>query len=363
MKACNIEFFDKDFKLLYHTNVDSAPYAEDYLNPKESKVDILLSDSSKVTTGNYIRIQNSYTEYFGIVKSVSTKTDVIATVSYSSFLSKFDQEVLFDTNLQGTDTLEGILARYIINVWGTSAVDSGNDSVETVPGLVVTLRSRSIKSWSLNLKSDITDSHYCKVASFLKTFILQAMKKYGISFRVIPDFDNKQIRVSIGTDSSINKTIEAGLPNVISKEIVIAQGTGETNKLLVYDSTLGESMAANPIIYYLHTDDTYTTQNRNRRTPVIRHVEIVSSSDKNTFAQLAQNSADDILGNVEHENYITIECLIDDSLIRPLELDFGQYVHVISNGKQYTSILTGKEIEDTVVLTFGTLRLDLTTKI
>jgi hypothetical protein len=49
-----------------------------------------------------------------------------------------------------------------------------------------------------------------------------------------------------------------------------------------------------------------------------------------------------------------------DALIHPEQMEFGQVVKIISDGTEYTSILTAREIGQTVKLIFGTVRLDLT---
>ena len=48
-------------------------------------------------------------------------------------------------------------------------------------------------------------------------------------------------------------------------------------------------------------------------------------------------------------------------MITPLSLNIGRVVNIIHNGVAYNSILTGKEISNSLVkLIFGTIRLDLT---
>ena len=54
------------------------------------------------------------------------------------------------------------------------------------------------------------------------------------------------------------------------------------------------------------------------------------------------------------------EKAVDASLIHPEDMEFGQVVKIVSDGTEYTSILTGKEISETYKLIFGTVRLDLT---
>ena len=47
----------------------------------------------------------------------------------------------------------------------------------------------------------------------------------------------------------------------------------------------------------------------------------------------------------------------------PELIEIGQVVAVISEGKAYNSMLTGRQVEDTTLLIFGSIRLDLTKRI
>lgn len=74
----------------------------------------------------------------------------------------------------------------------------------------------------------------------------------------------------------------------------------------------------------------------------------------------AWSIADDIFSGIEWNNLIELRVLNDDSLIRPQELELGQLVVIKHDDVLYPSILTGLRFEDTITLSFGTIRLDLT---
>lgn len=362
MKAYSIEFFDaQTFELIYYTNLQHVEYNEDYINPTTADLLINLADSNILETGNYIRIVKDEIEYFGIVQEVTSKNNYQTQIKYASFLQKFDQEILFNVDVQGTRTFEEVLAQMIIDIWVNSASFNGSDAVENVRGLSVYTASET-RNWGLNLKSDVEGTHFCKISSFMNTFITKAMSKYNISFRVVPDFTAKTIKVYIGKISGGPKTIEADRPNVLSKSVTIAQNYNDVNKLLMYDTSLPNPLT-DPIIYYLHQDDTYDRQNRNRIYPIVRRVELITPNDSKTFAEMAKEKADDILGGITRNNYIELEVTADDELVNQRNLEYGQEINIISNGTKYVSVLTGKKIEDTVTLVFGTLRLNLTSRI
>lgn len=78
------------------------------------------------------------------------------------------------------------------------------------------------------------------------------------------------------------------------------------------------------------------------------------------FIEKAHDKAYQTFSKNKYDNLIELEMAIDDDLINPMTLKTGQVVNIISEGVSYTSILSGREIEDTTTLIFGTIRLELT---
>ncbi len=78
------------------------------------------------------------------------------------------------------------------------------------------------------------------------------------------------------------------------------------------------------------------------------------------FIEKAHDKAYQTFSKNKYDNLIELEMAIDDDLINPMALKTGQVVNIISEGVSYTSILSGREIEDTTTLIFGTIRLELT---
>lgn len=78
------------------------------------------------------------------------------------------------------------------------------------------------------------------------------------------------------------------------------------------------------------------------------------------FEDKAYTKALQTFSKNKYDNLIELEVAADDEMIKPTALKIGQVVNVISEGNSYTSILSGREIEDTIVLIFGTIRLELT---
>lgn len=381
MKPYNVEIFNREFELLAHTNVDDIKIDYDYLKPNDSELVIRLTGfydtfaaqavidensggllramsipeleglMDAVGVGAYIRLQRDDTDIFGVITSVTTADDQLLTkLGIQPFPAAiFSTEILFDTDQQGTVALETVIANQI-----TASFINSSDTIQNIPGLSVTTTSSTI-SWGMNLKSDTEGMHHC-VIDFYDVLIRRALEEYGIAIHTSVDFQNDTIDLTIGKVVG-TQTIEADLPNVFAKTFLINESSKNTNKLDVYDTANYTTVRT----YYKHTDGTYDTTNNNRLYPVVREIGTATADEDNTFIVNADAVAASVFGEVTYNNLIEIKCLYDDALIRPMDLDIGSIVTVIHEGKAYTSIMTGYELEDNVInLIFGSIRADLT---
>ena len=381
MKPYNVEIFNREFELLAHTNVDDIKIDYDYLKPNDSELEIRLTGfydtfaaqavidensggllramsipeleglMDAVGVGAYIRLQRDDTDIFGVITSVTTADDQLLTkLGIQPFPAAiFSTEILFDTNQQGTVALETVIANQI-----TASFINSSDTIQNIPGLSVTTTS-STTTWGMNLKSDTEGMHHC-VIDFYDVLIRRALEEYGIAIHTSVDFQNDTIDLTIGKVVG-TQTIEADLPNVFAKTFLINESSKNTNKLDVYDTADYTTVRT----YYKHTDGTYDTTNNNRLYPVVREIGTATADEDNTFVVNADSVAASVFGEVTYNNLIEIKCLCDDALIRPMDLDIGSVVTVIHEGKAYTSIMTGYELEDNVInLIFGSIRADLT---
>ena len=355
MQAFNVEIFERNFTLRSHTVVEDVQYSEDYLSPDDNELTLLTVDAQK---GDYIRITNGNDEYFGIINTVSSKEEGLVEIGYKSFLSLFDTDCMFDTTLQdGTVSLEQTLANIISNMF-----ISNSDSSMNVPGLSVATTS-STTGWGFNLKSDTENMHHC-IVNMLNVLIIRSMELYRVRLKVVPDVQSRTITLQIGRNAADPVTVEADLPNVINKNVVIKETNNDVNKLVVYDT---ESYTTTRT-YYLHPNGTYNMTNSNRILPVVQEIrgtapERNGSTITRTFAKMADSEAAEVFGSIEYNNLIELEMLNDDSLVNPYNMEVGQVVNVISDGVSYNSILTGRKIGQTTTLIFGTVRLDLTKRL
>lgn len=352
MKQYSVEIFNRSFNLVSHTNSEVEEYAEDYLSPVTNEVTVFNCNASK---GDYIRIKDKYNEFFGIIVSIKSSSEKLMTISYASFLSIFDTDILFNTDLQGGDTsLEQTIANLI-----TAQYINNTDSSMIISGLAVSTQGAT-NDWGFNLKSDTENMHHC-IINFYDVIIARALEKYAVRIKVVPDIQNRSITLVIGKSTSGVVKIESDLQNVIEKNIIIKETSNDTNKLVVYNT---ENYTTTRV-YYLHPNGSYDTSNTNRITPVIQEIkgtapEREGSTITRTFIKMADSEAADVFGSINYNNLVELAVLNDDSLVRPYEMEIGQEADIYSKGKIYRSILTGKTVGQQTILTFGTIRLDLT---
>lgn len=350
MKPFNLEVFDRQFNLLAHTNVEAVEIDYDYLKPNDSEV-VARIPMDDLFIGAYIRFTRDDTELFGVVTSIDKADDPLLTnIGFQPFpAALFSTEILFDTDKQGSVALETVIADLITASW-----ISNTDTAQNVQGLSVTTSSTTL-SWGMNLKSDTEGMHHC-IIDFYEVLISRALAEYGIAIQTAADVENGTISLTVGKVTA-TQTIEADLPNVFDKTLLINEASKNTNKLDIYDT----SNYTTVISYYKHPDGTYDTTNSNRITPVVREIAATAADDDHTFAQNAASTAASVFGEVTYNNLIEITCIYDDVLIEPKNIKVGTVVSVISNFVSYGSILTGYKLNDNVItLIFGSIRADLT---
>jgi hypothetical protein len=252
--------------------------------------------------------------------------------------------------LQGSaTTLEQAIADIITAYW-----ISNSDAEENIYGLEVETIS-STNNWGFHITSDQKGLNKA-IINFMTSIIRRSLTKYQVGLYAEPDFINHKVKVSIGVKAQSVFYIEADLPNVIEKSIIVNETTEDMNKLVIYDQA---DLTTNTI-YYKHPDGTYDTTDSNRITPVIYGITSVSVAEGDTFADVAEDAANKQFDTDTYSNLIELTVQNEDEIVMPQTLTIGQTVNVISNGTSYSSILTGVERSTKTKLIFGTIRLDLT---
>lgn len=397
MKPYNVEIFGRAFNLIAHTTVDETAVNidYDYLTPNESDIQVRLTgfynafladqtpifDASPIGIedgeisaagtaeqigngdweiymnelgiGCYIRIERNDEEYFGVVTSFDVGDDPLLTkIGFKPFIAAvFDTDIKFNTNLQGTQALEKVL----YNLVYTNFSSNVEDDLMNIPGLELVVPTTSTTAWGMNLKSDTEGQNYC-IINFYDVLIRRALAEYGIVITTKVNFGTQKITLSFDKISA-TKTIEADLPNVFEKTLLINEADKAVNVLVVYDTNGYYTYRT----YYKHTDGTYDRLNADRIYPPVREVQGATADGGNTFAQNADSVAASVFGGVTYSNLIEITCKYDDKLINPSKLKIGTEVSVINEMIAYKSLLTGYKLSNNVItLIFGSIRADLT---
>ena len=351
MQPFNVEIFDRAFNLIQHSNVGTLSYKYDYLSTTENS--ILIEFNENVANGQYIHLMNDVDDYFGVISAVvvNEQQQGYSEIKYRPFISLFDSQIIFDTDTQGSGvSLEQTIANIITSYW-----ISNSDTKQNIPGLTVSTISTT-SSWGFHITSEQEGLHYANI-NFMESVIKRSLTKYRVGLYAVPNYTAKTITLQIGVKSSVNTlNIEADLPSVIKKNVVINENAEDVNKLYVFD----QSDMQTSIIYYKHKDGTYDTTDADRITPVIFEIGSVTYTEEETFADAAKAYADKTFDVDSYNNLIEITVKNDDDLVMPNNLTIGQMVNVITNGASYASILTGIERSDRTKLIYGTIRLELT---
>ena len=353
MQQYNIDFFDRTLTFVHNTVIDPVTIDDDYISSTINVVDI--DPTYLVSTGQFIRVQNEEYSFFGVVTEVSPG-EYQTRVSFKSFLTIFDEEVLFDTHLQGTGspnvrpTLEALLAGYISDMYITNS-----DTHQRLPiSIEIDSEITQTQDWSFGFRSDNEELHHTTVYLYSE-LLVNALNKYGVVIDVNPVFHSKTVYLRVTKRLSPFK-ISADLASVTVKTLKYDNQTLGTNKLVVYNA----DNFSQKVIFYVHNDRTWDDEDRDRVVPVIQETRIVSPGS-GSFAEAAIESGYSILSGTEWDNIIELDTYTDDINVAPMELSIGQVVSIYYKEAIYTSILTGRVLDQNkITLMFGSDRIEYT---
>lgn len=350
MSLYRVDFFDRSLNNTHHDVIDALTIDEDYLAPENSEFSINYTNAVKAS--DFVYISGAF-NFLGVVTSV-TDSNYLTKISVKPFISMFDANILFDTDLQGqssTKSLESVLESTIKKYWITSG-----DSSENLPILQTNCFSSTL-NWGFNLKSDTENQHYC-IINFYSVLIARSLTKYGITITPRINFQTKKIVLNIGAISEI-QSVQADLPGIEIRSFDINRDTQTINKIFVYNTENYSSVRT----YFLHTDGSYDRTDSNRVTPVVFDVKAVTPSQDLTFEKLADDEASNTFGNIDWNSLIELEVDLNNSAVNPLEYRIGTPSNIWHYGSVYNTILTCKTCsEKNIVLSYGAVRTTLTKK-
>lgn len=362
MKPYNVEIFDREMKYVCNTVCDEVKYKSDYLDPERWTLD--LNGITPPEVNYFIHVQRDSEDYIGIIQKYVEKNDGTISVTVSEFPSFFDVNLIVPV-----DDMKNYSLEQYISKWITDLFISGDTSMK-LP-LVVEIDTTT-EDWVLEyeLKNEPQEDEPAPPVlvaemNLFDDIILPAFLQYQIRLDYSINLKTKQIVINIGKNTLPSFVIESELPNILNKEITIKKSSKTINKVIVYDTEDYNHF----ITYYLHTDDSYDTEDRDRIQPVFYEIQEASKEVEEqegvevvikTFEESALEKAESSFKKNKYTNLIELEMFIDDDLINPTQLKIGQVVSVISEGMIYESILTGVQLNNKIKLIFGTIRLELT---
>ncbi len=332
-----IELFDRNFAFRSFSPLPQQDIEFDYLAMTRIGLDVPPIAAEK---GDYAIISSGSEQIFcGVV-------DDVANNNSSTRLSLKPIQALFEAGVAARTIASGSIEASLADALRDNFINSG-DSLQNIPGLSIVTTT----STSGSLLGD-------QPLVFISDLIRTALSVYSVVMWVDLYPQEKEVRVTIGRVAD-HVTIEADLPAILDREIVLGDSYGQLNKLIVLD----EADASRRAVYYLHADGTISDEDRLRVTPVFFDTLIVRASDAADFAEQAYTQAYNALSPQQYDNMIELTAPIS-SKVFPAFLPIGARADVKHNGKTYKSILTGfVRGALNMTLVFGVVRVDLTKKL
>lgn len=360
MRQFNVEIFDRDMNFVCNTVTDNPKVREDYLDPEKYTVDLTGIQSG---LGYFIHLLSEKEKYIGIITALEDKKDGEKKLTICEIPSLFDVEMIIDVE-DFNYSMENYIKKWI------EALFKDGDSEMALP-LTVNVSSETL-NWSIDYKilNEVEEDEEKPPVTVAKInlfddVILPAFTQYQIRLDYSIDLTNKKIVIDIGKNVSETIKIESDAKNIIDKSVIIRKSTRQTNKILVYD----RENYNNFVTYYLHPDDSYDKNDTDRVSPVsYKILEAKKETEKEgdvevvtkTFEEAAHEKAGENFSKNKYTNCITLKMISNDELINPSSLKVGQKVSIVSDGIEYASILSGRNVSETTELIFGTIRLELT---
>lgn len=333
-----VEVYDRQMNFRSMAVIEAPEIYFDYLTLEGIK---LTAPSVLAQKGDFAHVTDAYGSvvYQGIVADVAR--DKTVTLSLSPLLSLFDLTVTYNRVDLQTGALESFIAGIMSDLYITNS-----DTLQRIP-MTIEVTSH-ITNTTLNIKSNVHEFY---------DIITKGFMMYGIVVDAVFWPQQKKIAVTIGKAIEGSIIIEAHLPNVLEKSIVIGDSYGQLNKITL----INKYDEAERVTYYLHTNGSIDTNNIDRITPVFSAIEYVESED---FATEALARARESLSPQKYDNLIELTFSRSDMLINPASIPIGTAATIIDGLNVYDTIFTGyAHVSGLLTMVFGNVRIDLTKKL
>lgn len=327
-------FFSKDVKIVY-----------DYLSPQSFTVKVNKIVNCELL--DLIRIgddqkRNIYSGYISNIEILNNKT----TLTISPIVNLLDCE-----SIQSTEKEWGKAIFYQIF----------HDYTRTSPTLyrlpIKFNSARPYTNWG-NVENPYPDQ-----LKSTKAVIIDRAKQNNLFLYFFINARASSVYVNFLKPLTDVKTIEADLDNIINKKITANSNIGP-NIAIVWQPK--EDANGGYLAWIMVKTDRgeFTTDAAARFNVAVPRVvsEVMQSKNEYTYDEIYKKRRE-MLGaaNDSNNNNIKLTILIDDKIIDPLNMQIGQSVKIVSEGKTYNTTYTGySRGRSTIELTFGAVRTELT---
>lgn len=344
-----VEIFTDKLEFVSSELIDERVTIElDYLVYDTYDLELVKADVSK---GDYIHItKDNELVADGVVADVQPNKNS-KTISVRALQTIFDADTFFNPINDCITWLGETITNYFIETTDTSQVRPIN--------LTYTPDTRSLPlTGGFDYNEEIN----------ILSVISHALKKYGVVTDMHLDLTEKEIVCNIYRQTA-TQVIEADLDNVLEASVTLGDNVSAINKLYVRKEKIENDVPVyyTPIEFYLHPDGSINRTNSNRIVPVYWALSTITQNEDMTDSEWlakAQEEANEKLASEQYDNEIVLEYHAGDKVVFPKAMAIGTATSIYLNGEVYPSILTGKSItRNSIVLTFGIVRVELTKKL
>lgn len=334
-----VEIFDENMSFVSSCLMDKTqPIMLDYLAFDVFALDVTAANCKK---GYFVHVaQNNLTIADGLISDVQP-------INSGVRIAVRPLQALFDVEVVGGKITDA--AQWIAQQINSQFVE--NEDI---------LQNRPINVAETGTAGEISiDSQIVN----LMDVMVSAFEMYSVVVDASINMSTLKIDVSILPQTE-TITLEADLPNVIAKSIVLGDSYGGANKAIIREIGTSDGIATvlSTSIFYLHPNGTIDQSNSDRITPVFWAMRDVHTSED--FAAVAQSAAEKLLAPQKNDNEVTLTYSINDRVVEPLSIPIGAQATIYINQIAYDSILTGREIiGNKISLVFGMVRTALTKKL
>ncbi len=323
----------------YEVNLDNVVIQRSLFNVNKTNINCAI--------GDIVILKNVVFSYIGILESIELKDDHITTIKSLDFREIFNIDV-------PVSSYTGDLAEYLYQVI-SGHFKNNDDSIQNLQYLTV-LKEASANG-TLSFESD-------KIESLSKLFELIS-KGYGISYET--DVTYLRGRITGILFKIVN--VDQGLVMKSTFSSILNVETNDStsqlvNKVVFYPRS-DNQLHTNKIEYYLLKDGTITTDKKahDRYLSVMMQSYIYSDNEYETLETKARSEM--VSSKLDHNITFTLD--MNNKIFKLFDnINLGDYISFIHNGKTYESIVTGIKLKDSLkyaVVTLGEYRVKLTEKI